>query len=238
MIEEVIKPMLEQTIIEPTDVSKLFLNIESLYEFHGVFLAEIRKKVTVWNSRMRISDVFLQLAPYMKLYSEFVNRYEEALADQIGLAITNEKFAVFVDHIGKMQFMNLFGAPFQRIPRYELLLKELLKYTPKDHTDYVDLQKAFSAVQAVAHHINEQKKHIDEIVLHHKIENKTFSQPTWCDVCGDFIWGFASQGLSCAVCTISAHSRCKTAIPPACVGHPITSQQGGFIRQISTSFFS
>jgi len=189
---------------------------------------------------MRISDVFLQLAPYMKLYSEFVNRYEEALAFQTGLTITNAKYAAFIEHIGKMLFMNLFGAPFQRIPRYELLLRELIKFTPKDHTDYADLQKAFFAVQAVAIHINEQKKHRDEHVVHHNLIIKTFSQPTWCDVCGDFIWGFSNQGLYCTTCTIAAHSRCKSAISPTCAGRPVTSpkQGGNLMRQISNKIMN
>jgi hypothetical protein len=31
--------------------------------------------------------------------------------------------------------------PVQRIPRYQLLLRDLLKHTEKDHNDYESLQK-------------------------------------------------------------------------------------------------
>lgn len=48
--------------------------------------------------------------------------------------------------------------PVQRIPRYKLLLTELLKYTPEDHSDYQDLAAAVSLVSGVVNSINEDIK--------------------------------------------------------------------------------
>ncbi len=36
--------------------------------------------------------------------------------------------------------------PVQRIPRYELLLKTLIGYTPEDHIDYFNLNQALQMV--------------------------------------------------------------------------------------------
>ena len=44
--------------------------------------------------------------------------------------------------------------PIQRIPRYQLLLDQLLKYTNHDHKDYPNLEKSLGLVKDVAHHIN------------------------------------------------------------------------------------
>ena len=45
--------------------------------------------------------------------------------------------------------------PVQRIPRYKLLLTELLKHTPEDHPDYQDLVAAVKLVSGVVASINE-----------------------------------------------------------------------------------
>jgi len=46
----------------------------------------------------------------------------------------------------------------QRIPRYELLLKELLKNTPEDHPDHVPLETALEQVRNVATVLNEKHR--------------------------------------------------------------------------------
>ena len=48
--------------------------------------------------------------------------------------------------------------PVQRIPRYEMLLKELCKTTPDDHPDHKDLQAALSSIKQAAQGINEAKR--------------------------------------------------------------------------------
>lgn len=46
----------------------------------------------------------------------------------------------------------------QRIPRYELLLKELLKNTPEDHPDHTPIMTALEEVKRVANILNEKNR--------------------------------------------------------------------------------
>merc|ERR1712000_479386 len=48
--------------------------------------------------------------------------------------------------------------PVQRMPRYLLLLKELLKYTPDNHPDFADLTAAVQHVSEMLSTINELKR--------------------------------------------------------------------------------
>jgi len=48
--------------------------------------------------------------------------------------------------------------PIQRIPRYVLLLQELVKHTWKDHADYQKLCEAWDKMQKTANYMNEKKK--------------------------------------------------------------------------------
>ncbi|XP_038628665.1 ras association domain-containing protein 1 isoform X2 [Tachyglossus aculeatus] len=41
---------------------------------------------------------------------------------------------------------------------------------------------------------------------------------TWCDFCGDFIWGVIRKGLQCAHCKFTCHYRCRALIRLDCCG--------------------
>jgi hypothetical protein len=55
--------------------------------------------------------------------------------------------------------------PMQRICRYPLLLKELLKYTPPNHGDRLDLESAVSQIEDLIRSINETKRQLEESTL-------------------------------------------------------------------------
>jgi novel protein kinase C delta type len=66
---------------------------------------------------------------------------------------------------------------------------------------------------------NDQKsisrKNVDAMRIHkinkfnqHKFVAKTFSQPTFCSFCAEFIWGICNQGYWCELCACAVHTRC------------------------------
>ncbi|XP_062512581.1 FYVE, RhoGEF and PH domain-containing protein 6-like [Corticium candelabrum] len=54
-----------------------------------------------------------------------------------------------------LSLLSLLIMPVQRVPRYKLLLEELLKYTPHDDLDWIKLDAACKKIGEVAIHINE-----------------------------------------------------------------------------------
>lgn len=46
--------------------------------------------------------------------------------------------------------------PIQRVPRYRLLLTELINYTDESEEEYTILKAALQQIESVARHINEQ----------------------------------------------------------------------------------
>jgi hypothetical protein len=61
--------------------------------------------------------------------------------------------------------------PIQRIPRYELLLKELIKNTPLEHPDHVLLEQALNDVHGIAMTINDQKRLSENMMKMMQIQN-------------------------------------------------------------------
>jgi len=70
--------------------------------------------------------------------------------------------------------------PIQRLPRYELLLSELVKNTSENHSDFASLSEALKYIREVNLYINQRQKKDDERLQvmeliakqNHKIEKK------------------------------------------------------------------
>ncbi|XP_072801193.1 FYVE, RhoGEF and PH domain-containing protein 2 isoform X5 [Vicugna pacos] len=65
----------------PEDVVRLiFSNISSIYQFHAqFFLPELQQRLDDWTTTPRIGDVIQKLAPFLKMYSEYVKNFERAI---------------------------------------------------------------------------------------------------------------------------------------------------------------
>ncbi|VDO19750.1 unnamed protein product [Heligmosomoides polygyrus] len=50
----------------------------------------------------------------------------------------------------------------------------------------------------------------------HRFVSITLIHPTWCDKCGDFIWGLLKQASKCENCNYTCHSRCRELVTLDC----------------------
>uniref|UniRef100_A0A0N4U725 Ras association domain-containing protein 1 n=1 Tax=Dracunculus medinensis TaxID=318479 RepID=A0A0N4U725_DRAME len=50
----------------------------------------------------------------------------------------------------------------------------------------------------------------------HKFQLMFAAQPTWCDKCGDFMWGFLTHAVKCETCNYTCHSRCSSLVTLDC----------------------
>ncbi|XP_030633307.1 ras association domain-containing protein 1-like [Chanos chanos] len=50
----------------------------------------------------------------------------------------------------------------------------------------------------------------------HNFQPCSHAHPTWCDLCGDFIWGVYKQSLRCSNCRFTCHYRCRALIKLNC----------------------
>uniref|UniRef100_A0A3B3ZNY4 Uncharacterized protein n=1 Tax=Periophthalmus magnuspinnatus TaxID=409849 RepID=A0A3B3ZNY4_9GOBI len=58
---------------------------------------------------------------------------------------------------------------------------------------------------------------VPELGEGHNFQPCSHTQPTWCDLCGDFIWGLYKQSLRCVNCKFTCHYRCQPLIQLDCI---------------------
>jgi len=150
------------------DEVKIIFNgslIDIISNFHEtIFLPKLREKLKYWTVRSTLGDAFAELIGFMKIYSQYINGFDASIVTLKKLR-TKPKFNLFLEQrlsqSYHLELEALLIEPIQRVPRYELLLKELLTCTPADHPDYHSLTAAFSEVKNIAATINRRKKDSD-----------------------------------------------------------------------------
>ncbi|XP_017775475.1 PREDICTED: beta-chimaerin isoform X2 [Nicrophorus vespilloides] len=51
----------------------------------------------------------------------------------------------------------------------------------------------------------------------HTFKTNTFKGLNWCELCGNFLWGFTAQGVRCDDCGMIAHNKCSEKVPNYCI---------------------
>eukprot|EP00162_Nutomonas_longa_P021028 comp4120_c0_seq1/m.2524 comp4120_c0_seq1/g.2524 ORF comp4120_c0_seq1/g.2524 comp4120_c0_seq1/m.2524 type:complete len:207 (+) comp4120_c0_seq1:2-622(+) len=69
--------------------------------------------------------------------------------------------------------------PVQRIPRYELLLRDLIKYTDPDHPDRGQLEMALEKIISIAKQVNESKERQERMAKVWEIQNRFAAKPVF-----------------------------------------------------------
>ncbi|XP_076313163.1 FYVE, RhoGEF and PH domain-containing protein 2-like isoform X2 [Tachypleus tridentatus] len=150
-------------------VTQMFSNLKSLYKLHHDFLLpQLEERLENWETKSKIGDIMKNFAPFLKMYTEFVKNYDNSM-NLINLWYNKHPhFAQIMDDIHKMEecgnltLQHHLLTPVQRVPRYQLLLKDYLKKLPDDSADRVDTEKALELVSTAATHANEAMKKIDK----------------------------------------------------------------------------
>ncbi|XP_069094850.1 FYVE, RhoGEF and PH domain-containing protein 2 [Pleurodeles waltl] len=155
----------------PEDVVKLiFSNIASIHQFHELFfLPEIEQRLGGWVFNPRIGDIIQKLAPFLKMYTVYIKNFDKAMKL---INLWREKCQPFQDIIMDIEKREVSASlslchhmlePVQRIPRYELLLKEYLHKLPPQSQDRADTEKALELISSAAKHSNAAIAEMDRL---------------------------------------------------------------------------
>uniref|UniRef100_A0A4W5KIG8 Phosphatidylinositol 3,4,5-trisphosphate-dependent Rac exchanger 1 protein n=1 Tax=Hucho hucho TaxID=62062 RepID=A0A4W5KIG8_9TELE len=161
----------DQQCLSPEHVKTLFSNIESILDVHREVLSAVEASLQPEpQPGHALGHVFLQFKGRFSVYGEYCSNHEKAMRLLMELNKIPE-IRTFLLHcmlLGgkKSTDVPLEGhllSPIQRICKYPLLLKELLKRTPKKHADYPAVEEALQAMKAVCSNINETKRQMEKL---------------------------------------------------------------------------
>merc|ERR1712137_222014 len=120
-----------------------------------------------WSPNTKLGDIFMEMSSYLKAYTQYVTHYQPTLRllrarkDDIKLQSILTKL-IIEDCKGK-GLKDFLIMPIQRIPRYNMMLADLVSKTSENHCDYDNLQEALQKVVAVCEHVEEMSDHASKM---------------------------------------------------------------------------
>lgn len=137
-------------------VESLFTrNFNEIISISNTLLLGLVDRLSMWGPGTILGDVMNDSLPLMKMYGNYASNYEGA-AVLVTELLKKEQFTLFMAQGDRSdaRLRSLMAEPFQRIPRYPLLLAELVKNTTEEHPDFAALSKALVKAKQVADLVN------------------------------------------------------------------------------------
>ncbi|XP_070607613.1 rho guanine nucleotide exchange factor 17 [Erythrolamprus reginae] len=159
------------TLCDPSLVDEIFDQIPELLEHHEEFLEEISECVQNWHEKQKVGEILVESFSkdiLVNIYSAYIDNFLNA---KDAIRIAKEARPAFMKFLAqsmrenkeKQALSDLLIKPVQRIPRYELLVKDLLKHTSEEHPDYPFLIEAQKSIKQVAEKINKGMRSAEEV---------------------------------------------------------------------------
>eukprot|EP00729_Bicosta_minor_P001740 gene1740-6643_t len=167
IIEKFMRRLAANPKINKSDHKAIFSNVTDLLTLHDEFYKMICIEMASTTGRM-LSVPFLTCIPKMKIYGQFCCDVPKAM--EILTSLNKSKATAKILEDAKwwsgqrFNLKDLINVPMQRVLKYPLLLKKLIKYTEKGHKDRPGLINAKAAVDNLAEVINKTKSDHDTLM--------------------------------------------------------------------------
>ena len=151
------RPLAEAGIVDKEAQHLLFGNVDELLRLHRELYKSLAQK------EMSVGATFCKFAPALYLYSTYGETFDKGSALLQKLKKSNGEFRKFLERQRRLHSdvvsLDLLDAllisPIQRLPRYNLLLSDLLRSTPPDDPEHAELQQAVDMLLHKSEEMNE-----------------------------------------------------------------------------------
>ncbi|KAI8889430.1 hypothetical protein K501DRAFT_208418, partial [Backusella circina FSU 941] len=143
-------------------ISDLFWNLPDVRKANSQLIKQLLHRQSLHSVVDEIGDIFLKhvklLDPFVEYGAhQFISKYVFETEKS-----TNPAFAKFVESIErlpesrKLELNGYLTKPTTRLGRYNLLLREIMKHTPDDHSDKESLPKVMAVIGQYLSRVNEE----------------------------------------------------------------------------------
>ncbi|XP_062582313.1 guanine nucleotide exchange factor VAV2-like isoform X3 [Saccostrea cucullata] len=167
-----IKPL--RDVIPPADRDVIFAHIEKLLEIHKKFQLELQEACVMGNKK--IGEVFVKYKKSLLLYGNYCSDMPKAQEKLEDVLKRSENIRTQIEacekkaNEGKFKLRDLLHVPMQRVLKYHLLLRELIKQSGKTAEDKDSLQEGLEAMMDLSLYVNEVKRDNETLQLISEIQ--------------------------------------------------------------------
>jgi hypothetical protein len=149
-----------------SQLNESFKHLETVYALNVELFDNIQKCMATVPVGRGLGDAFSKMVPRLQPYSDYINSYDTAMKVIDKAKKKDSSLATFLQQCmaasgARLDLESYLIKPVQRLPRYQLLLKELIKLTGSDHTDLPGLSEAVLRIAQRVDGMNKSKRQKD-----------------------------------------------------------------------------
>lgn len=154
------------SIITQEEIDLIFTSLADIRKNNKEVLSMLKARLNSWHVNQLIGDVFNDILSkgLLQPHVTFAQAYSKSTENRVRITKENVGFSRLQAVIRMLPPMegrsleDILISPIQRIPRYILLLSDMVKHTMPNHADYNNLVNANQAFQRFATFINENNR--------------------------------------------------------------------------------
>ena len=164
LVSHFLEPVRARHLLTPSDVSKVFSNVELLLGFNRKVLRDLDVPLEEDETMdMRIAEVFCKAAAFFRMYTQFVNATDDMA---IHVQVCEEQYPAFATLVAsekvadpaRLSLDDYLVKPVQRVCRYPLIFEAILKNTRRESPSREQLEEVWKRMHAIVSDLNEQKR--------------------------------------------------------------------------------
>jgi hypothetical protein len=156
-------------LVAENDIRVIFGSVEIIWSYNSMLLEGLNSRLIKWSSKQCIGDIFLFMGEFLKTYTEYINNYRNSQIALLKCRTENPRLAKFLEKVTTtdqilcgMDLESYLIMPVQRVPRYQLLLQQLMDNTSADHPDYDNLKNALAKIAQINAYLNERRREFED----------------------------------------------------------------------------
>ncbi|KCV71332.1 hypothetical protein H696_02277 [Fonticula alba] len=167
IVNQYLTPLRTRKIIPPKAITALFSNIEMLLPVNIELLRHLTERQSINPIVENVGDIFLHVADWLKMYNAYCSNHPYSLIEYERLK--SRPFRAFCQEVKAlpesrhMDLCSFLIKPVQRICKYPLLIREIIRHTPADHPDHPNLERAFQKIETVVTIVNEATRQAEGV---------------------------------------------------------------------------
>eukprot|EP01102_Stenamoeba_stenopodia_P003447 TRINITY_DN1346_c0_g1_i1.p1 TRINITY_DN1346_c0_g1~~TRINITY_DN1346_c0_g1_i1.p1 ORF type:complete len:969 (+),score=241.85 TRINITY_DN1346_c0_g1_i1:320-3226(+) len=169
LVKKYLYPVLEQSILTQEECNDIFINIRDIWVANRKLLKDLETKrnKAPLTQYVPISEIFISKAPTLLVepYSVYCCNHGPSLEAVEKLKKKRKEFQEFLYNVQMtdpevrgLDLISYLVKPVQRICKYPLLFRELLKQAPEGDDDIPQIKEACVALEKVVEKVNANKK--------------------------------------------------------------------------------
>ncbi|KAL6055756.1 Intersectin-2 [Balamuthia mandrillaris] len=178
MVDIYMKTMKESGIVSSVDLLIIFSNVDQLRNLNKALLSSLDGLQETPIEQQDVGKRFLDFIAFLKLYTQYCSNQTRAQLRLQELKREKQDLIVLLEGIrqrpecNRLDLQSYLIKPLQRVTKYPLLFRELLKITPEWHEDWKSLNECYNNLLEVVEVLDQQKLESENLVKMMQLQQK------------------------------------------------------------------